>query len=104
VVVEVEVEVSVIVVEVSGSVVVVVVDVVVGVVVLEVVLEVVVVVDAVVEGVVVLDVVVLWSPLSSAATTARAIPRPSTAATRTAISAFMPPLMPCRGGSPGGPP
>jgi hypothetical protein len=99
-VVEVEVEVSVTV-EVSGVVVVVVVDVVVGVV-LEVVLVVVVVVDEVVEGVVVLDVVVLESPLSSLETTASAIPRPRTAATRTAISPFMPPLMPVFGGSPGG--
>lgn len=60
---------------------------------------VVVLVVAVVVGVVVLvleDVV-----LSSLPTTARATPRPMTAATSTAISALTPPLIPRRGGSPG---
>lgn len=89
-------------------------DIVVGVVVLVVVVGVVVVVLVVDELVVVVvevelvvdDVVELVVELesfeSSPETTARAIPRPITAATRTAISAFMPPLIPELGGSPGG--
>src|SRR4051794_14639415 len=96
----------------SGSVVVdsVVVDVLSVVVVVEV-DELVVVGSVVVEDeVVVLDVVELVvSPLSSPPdTTASAIPRPSTAATRSTISAFVPPLIPVDGrfgsppGSPGG--
>jgi hypothetical protein len=97
-----EVDVSVTV-EVSGTVEVVVV--VVGVVVEEVEVlvgvVVVLVVDVVVEELVVLDEDVSL-PLSSPETTASAIPRPSTAATRIAISAFMPPLIPSFGGSPGG--
>ena len=54
----------------------------------------------VVLGVVVVELVLCES--SSAATTASATPSPITAATRTAIRAFIPPLIPCRGGSPGG--
>jgi hypothetical protein len=81
-------------VEVSGVVLVVVVEVV-GVVVLDVVELEVVVVDDVVNGVVVvLEDVVVGFPLSLAATTASAMPRPMTAATRTASSAFIPPLIP----------
>jgi hypothetical protein len=103
VVVEVDVEVSVTV-DVWGVVVVEVVVVVVGVVVVVVGVVVVgvVVVEELVEVVVVLDEVVVELPLSSPETTASAIPRPRTAATRTAITAFMPPLMPVSGGSPGG--
>ena len=62
------------------------------------------VVDVVVEGVVVVDedvVVGVASPLS-AATTASATPRPTTAAIRTAISAFIGELTPDFGGSPWG--
>jgi hypothetical protein len=59
------------------------------------------VVDVVVEELVVVDDEVSL-PLSSPETTASATPRPSTAATRIAISAFMPPLIPSFGGSPGG--
>ena len=55
----------------------------------------------VVDGAVVEDVVVSSLPLSLA-TTASATPSPITTATRMPISAFMPPLMPRRGGSPGG--
>ena len=55
----------------------------------------------VVDGVVVEAVVVSSLPLSLA-TTASATPSPITTATRRPISAFMPPLMPRRGGSPGG--
>jgi hypothetical protein len=91
VVVDVAVEVTV---EVSGVVVVVVVDVV-GVVVLEVVELEVVVVDEVVAGVVVvLEDVVVEFPLSLAATTASAMPRPMTTATRITIRPFIPPLIP----------
>jgi hypothetical protein len=56
-------------------------------------------VDAVVEVVELVEDVVS-SPLLSAATTASATPRPITAATRTEISAFMPPPIPLLGGSP----
>jgi hypothetical protein len=62
-------------------------------------LEVVAVVDGVEVVVGTLAVVVESFPLS-AATTASATPRPSTAEMRTAISSFMPPLIPPRGGSP----
>jgi predicted DCC family thiol-disulfide oxidoreductase YuxK len=61
-----------------------------------------VVVGLVVGSVVALAVVVVWSSPSSAATTASATPSPITAATRTAISAFIAPLMPLFGGSPYG--
>jgi hypothetical protein len=64
-----------------------------------VVLEVVAVVDGVEVVVGTLAVVVESFPLS-AATTASATPRPITAEMRTAISSFMPPLIPPRGGSP----
>jgi hypothetical protein len=101
VVVDVEVEVSVIV-ELSG-VVEVLVDVELGCVVVDdVVLDDVVVVEDVVDDVVAVeDEVVVSSPLSLA-TTASATPRPITTAIRIAISAFMPPLIPFFGGSPGG--
>jgi hypothetical protein len=60
-------------------------------------------VDAVVGGVVVvaLDVVALSSSLSPIAT--RATPNPTTAATRTAMRALTPVLIPWRGGSPDDP-
>jgi hypothetical protein len=54
---------------------------------------------AVVVGVVVLELaVVVLSSLVP--TTASATPRPTTTATRIAINALTPPLIPCRGGSP----
>ena len=62
-----------------------------------------VVVEELVDDVVVVeeDVVVVSLPLSLA-TTASAMPSPITTATKMPISAFIPPLMPCLGGSPGG--
>jgi hypothetical protein len=59
--------------------------------------------SVVVDEVVELDVVELVVfPSSPPETTASAMPSPSTAATRSTISAFMPPLIPVDGGSPGG--
>jgi hypothetical protein len=84
-----------------GAVVVVVEAVVVGLVLVAVVVELVVGSVVVEELEDVVELVVVSSPLS-AATTASATPRPITAATRRPINAFIPPLIPPRGGSPYG--